>query len=134
VDVFLTSGAQADLGALRALQPPPGSWGLLLGHERGFRLFVERLFPVGRTGLPSGSSWRDLNRVWDGRVIGVFAHRPAASFKKRLLGPEFFGKLYLEKRISGSRPGLKAYAVDHRGRFVFSPLALKSNSKERGGD
>jgi hypothetical protein len=134
VDVFLTSGAQADLEALRILQPPSGTWGFLLGHERGFRLFVERLFPAGRSGLPSGEMWRDLNRVWNGRAIGFFSHRPAAAFKKRLLGPEFFGKLYLETGVSGNRPGLRAYAVDHKGRFFFSPLALKSSPKERGGD
>jgi hypothetical protein len=134
VDVFLTSEARSDLETLRILRPVPGTWGLLFGHERGFRVFVEKAFPAGRSGFPTNERVMELDRLWNGRVVGFFALRPAASFRKRLLGPDFFGKLYLEIGISGSRTRLKAYAVEHKRGFILSVLPLESGPKERNRD
>ncbi len=127
----MTSGARSDLEALGLLRPPRGTWGLLLGHERGFRLYVERLFSLGPTGSPSVELREEWDRIWDGRVIGFFAFRPDASFKKALLGPGFYRQLYLEAGGSRNRPNFKAFAVDHKDRFFLSPLPLKSDPKGR---
>ena len=129
VDVFLTSGARADFEALGILPPPPGTWGLLVGHERGFRLYVERIFPVGATGVPSPALREAWDGILEGRLVGFFAFRPAASFRRAILGPGFYRQLYLEAAGPGKRPNLKAFAVDHKGRFFLSPLVLKSQPK-----
>ncbi len=126
----MTSGVWADLEALRILRSASGTWGFLLGHVRGSRFFVERAFPAGRAAVPAAGPWAGLDKLWDGSVLGVFAHRPSASFKKRLLEPRFFGKLYLEAGISANRVRPKAYTVEHKGGFRFSALPLRPKPKD----
>ena len=134
MDVFLTREARADLEALGILRLARGTWGFLLGHERGFRFYVEKAYPVGSSGVPSAVRVDELGRLWEGKVIGVFAFHPAAAFKKDLLGPAFFGKLYLEIETTGGRTQIKPSIVEYDGKFRLSSISMESIPKERGRD
>jgi hypothetical protein len=132
VDALITGDAAADLKALNALRPKTGSWGLVIGHQRGFRFFVERIFfPGAGAPLPSLESLEELGALWNGGIVGLLAVRPDAAFKRFLLGPYFFGRLYLDVRLSRVGPVPKAYVVEFDRVFYLSPVPLEYGP-ERG--
>ncbi len=130
MDVQITGDAAAELESLSALHPRPSGWGVLIGHVRGRRVFVERVFfPGAGTPLPSLESFEKLAELWNGRVVGLLAVRPDAAFKRFLLGAYFYGQLFLDVRPSRSGPVLKAYVVEFDRVFHLSPVPLEYGSK-----
>jgi hypothetical protein len=139
VDVLITGGAVLALEALNVLRPGRAAWGVLIGHKRGRRYLIERIFFAGAgTALPSLQVLDELDGLWDGRIVGLLAIRPDAAFKKLLLGPYFYGRLYLDFRPAKNGPRLRAYAVDFNRVFFLSPVrlqpGLQGGGHERASD
>jgi hypothetical protein len=133
VDVLITGEAALGLEALNVLRPGRAAWGVLVGHKRGHRYLIEHVFFAGAgTALPSLRAFDELDRLWDGRIVGLLAIRPDAAFKKLLLGPYFYGRLYLDLRPAKNGPRLRAYAVDFDRVFFLSPVRLE-RGPEGGG-
>ncbi len=130
VDVLVTPEARREIEGLRIARPDPATWGILIGHKRGFRFFVEKVFPAGsgRT-LPGGRLVADLDRVWPGRIIGFFAIRPGTAFRKAVLGPLFHGKLIVHLSLPAGRPVLHPFIVDFKRRFFLEPVPLAPAGK-----
>jgi hypothetical protein len=125
VDVFITPEARRELEALRAVRPRPSAWGVLIGHKRGFRFIVEKVFPAaGAAAAPSERLVRELDRVWSGRVIGLFAVRPGAAFKKAVLGPAWYGKLVLDLGLSARKQSVRPFVVEFERRFFLALVTL----------
>jgi hypothetical protein len=126
VDVFITREAFAQIKALKALRPGPSAWGFLLGHKRARRFFVEGLFPAcGVDVPPSPERLDELDRLLAGRVIGLFAVRPAAALKKSVLGPYFYGRLFLDIRLSKKGPVVRSFIIEFDREFVLAPVPLE---------
>jgi len=130
VDVLVTPEALRDLEILALLRPERSAWGVLLGHKRGRRVFVERLFPAGTGGrLPAPGRLDELDRALDRRLVGFYAVRPAAAFKGSLLAPYACGRLFFDIRPAKAGPGLRAYAVAFNGGFRLAPVGLAPGPK-----
>lgn len=130
MDAFITAEAAADLEVLNRLRPRPNTWGFLVGHARGPRVFVERLFTAGAgAGLPSPAELDAIDLALGRRMVGLFAVRPSAAFRKSVLGPYFYGRLVLDVRPSRKAPVLKPLAVEFDGKFRLAPVALRRDRK-----
>jgi hypothetical protein len=131
VDVLLTPAARLEIEALRALRPEPSSWAALLGHKRGFRFVVERVFAAG-TGRrpPDDRTLAGLEGIWPGRVVGLLAVRPGPSLRRAVLGPAWYGKLILVSSGPAKAPVLSPYAVEFDRRFYLDPVAFAPPVKE----
>jgi hypothetical protein len=135
MDVLITPEAMREIEALRAIRPAPSTWGILIGHRRGFRFIVEKVFPAGsgRT-LPSERLVAELDRIWPGRIIGLFAVRPGAAFKKAVLGPAWYGKLVIHLSLSAGTAAVRPFVVEFGRKFslVRIPLAAAVKAKTDG--
>ena len=128
--MFITPEARREIEALRALRPAPSTWGILIGHKRGFRFIVEKVFPAGGgQALPDERLVAELDRIWPGRVVGLFAVRPGAAFRKAVLGPLFYGKLVLSLGLSGRKFSMRPTVVEFERRFFLAPVALAPAGK-----
>lgn len=128
--MLITWEASAGLDALRVLRPAPSAWGLLVGHRRGPRFFVESIFPAAAgAGLPSQGEIDELDRLFGRRVIGFFAVRPGAALKRSLLGPYFYGRVLLDVRISRDKTVAKPFIIEFDRVFTLAPIPLEYGSK-----
>jgi hypothetical protein len=133
VDVFIIPEARREIEALRALRPAGGTWGILVGHKRGPRFFVEKILaaaPPGR--LPDERAIEDLDRIWPDGVIGLVVVRPGAAFRKAVLAPAWYGKLVLQAGGSPAKPVIKAGQVGFGRRFRLEPLPFAAGPEEEG--
>jgi hypothetical protein len=130
VDVFITPEAFPDFRAVTLLRTGGPAWGLLLGHKRGLRIFIERLFPAGAGAVPPPpGKFEELDMLFGRRVMGIYAVRPAAAFKKSLLGPYFYGRLFLNLRPSKNGAALRFYVVEFDRVFSLAPVRLEPGPK-----
>ncbi len=132
MDVLITPEARRELEALKALRPKAGTWGALAGHRRGPRYIVEKVVAAGSpVTVPDAKTLEGLDAVWPGRTIGLVAVRPAAAFKKAVLGPAWYGKLVLEISGPAARPALRPSVVEFGRKFFLSPIPLAPAGKGR---
>ena len=132
VDVLITPEAKRELEGLRVFKPRPGTWGVLVGHVRGFRFIVEKAVPAGRPGtVPDESLLAGLDAVWPGRTIGLVAVRPGAAFRKSVCGPAWYGKLVLELAGTIGAPAIRPSVVEFERKFFLAPIALAPEVKEK---
>jgi len=126
MDAFLTIEAQQALRAVKAISPRKSAGGLLIGHKRGRRFFVEKAFPAPSGFTPSPGSLAVLDSVFDGRIIGFFRFNPGEKDERDLLQPFACGKLFLavESR-SKAESVLIAYLIDYDGCFLLEQIPLR---------
>lgn len=125
MDVLITPEARREVEALRIVRPAPATWGALIGHKRGFRFIVEKIFPAGSGRvLPNGRLLDELDRVWRGRIIGLYAVRPGPAFKKAVLGPAWYGKLIIPMSLSAKTPGIRPFVVEFERKFFLARIPL----------
>jgi len=124
MDVLITREAELGIISMNALlRPKSPAWGLLLGHKRGPRFFVERILPAGGAGeVPDIGRLEDLNRLWEERIIGLFAVRPSAAFKRVVTGPYFYGKLFVAIRPAKKGFSVKPSVVEFDRKFFLSAI------------
>lgn len=125
MDVFLTEETHRSLDALSIVG---GSHdGLLLGHKRGHRFFVEKIFPTQKGFFSSLEHYLGLNRHFEDRVIGFFSLNPDDRKANKILVPFAQGKLYLSVRSTDEGTlVIRPYCIDYKGKFYLSPIRLKS--------
>jgi hypothetical protein len=132
MDVFITPEAGREIEALGVLRLKPGAWGVLVGHKRGFRYIVEKVFPAPiRVTRPDEKLIAGLDGVWPGRTIGLFAFRPDAAFKKAVLGPAWYGKLVLQMTGPAKAPALRPSVVEFGRKFILVPAPFAPAGKEK---
>ena len=125
MDVLITPEARREVDALTAVRPAPSAWGFLIGHKRGFRFIVEKVFPSGSSRvLPNGRLLAELDRVWPGRIIGLCAVRPGAAFKKAVLGPAWYGKLFIPMSPSAGTLVIRPFTVEFKRKFFMTRIPL----------
>ena len=130
MDVLITPEARREIEALKAIRPAPSTWGILIGHKRGFRFIVEKVFPAGGgRALPDERLVAELDRVWPGRVIGLFAVRPGTAVRKAVLGPLFYGKLVLNLGLDARKLSMRPFLVDFDRKFFMAPVGIAPAGK-----
>lgn len=132
MDVLITPEARREVEALRAVRPAASTWGFLVGHRRGFRFIVEKVFPAG-----AGRAWPEerllagLDGIWPGRVIGLFAVRIGPAFKKAVLGPAWFGKLVIHLNLTSGPAAVRPFVVELGRKFRLVPIPLAPDVKAK---
>ena len=125
MDVLVTPEARREIETLRAIRPLPSTWGILIGHKRGFRFIVEKIFPAGSGRvLPNERHVAELDHVWPGRVIGLFSVRPGVAFRKAVLSPGWYGKLVLDFGLSVQKRSIRPYIVEFKTKFFLARIPL----------
>jgi len=138
MDAYLSAESLRSLEALSRLSPRGKPIGLLLGHTRGKRFFIERVFALPARAWPSLEDFYALDRLFEGRIIGFFAFRPDRRTAGALLAPHAAGKSFLglspARRPGKIRAAASVIDFDGRFRFVRLPLrkALKDETTARG--
>ena len=127
MDVFIGEEAEAGLKAEVLVTPPGNRRGVLLGQQRGPRFFVARIFPLGGRSFPGASRLRELDRLFDGQILGFYAARDPAPGPSGILRPFAYGKLFL--RLPGAagrveRLDVKSSVIEYDGCFYLSPIPL----------
>lgn len=132
MDAFLSEDALMFLEALGALPADPREAGYLIGHIRGGRFIVEKVFPAGGSFARPPDRFHELNGIFGSRIIGFFQIRPDEKSRAGLLKPFAYGKLFLDVRFAGSdKMSVKPFVIDYRDNFFFSPIRLHRPSSRR---
>jgi hypothetical protein len=131
MDAYLAEEALLDLEG-QALDPlPRKTAGLLLGHKRGPRFFVEKIFPCRAAFFSTLKNYRTLDNHFNGKIIGFYSFG-SNSRKRRQLGRPFAcGKLYLEIRPGRKKLTVKPSVIDYKNSFYFQPVPLVLPPQER---
>jgi hypothetical protein len=125
MDAYLSDEAHSSLEALNMVRGYQD--GLLLGHMRGHRFFVEKIFPTQKGFFSSQEQYISLNQHFSDRVIGFFSFNPDERKAKKILAPLTQGKLYLSIHSQGDDAlDIRSYRIDYKDRFFLSPIRLKS--------
>jgi len=125
VDVFLADEARLFLAGLNAGPARSRPRGLLLGHLRGPRFFVEQVFPAAQGFAFRPAELRRLEALFGDRTLGYFVFDAAASLRRLILRPEAVGRLLISLASrSGREPAATAHLVDFDGRFKLVRLPI----------
>jgi hypothetical protein len=125
MDVYLSKEAQSFLEALNMVKGDHD--GLLLGHLRGHRFFVEKILPTQKGFFSSQEHYISLNQHFGDRVIGFFSFDPDDQKTRKILIPLTQGKLYLNiKPQEENKLDIRSFKIDFKDRFFLSPIRLKS--------
>jgi hypothetical protein len=128
MDAYLSQEAYQSLNAINLISSSSSSDGLLIGHKRGHRFFVEKIFPSLPGFFPSLKKYHELDQLFDGKLLGFFSFNPNKEKVKKILSPFACGKLFLE--ISSSKQKkmtIKSYVVDYENEFFLLPVGLVSH-------
>jgi hypothetical protein len=131
MDVYLTEEAWQHLRAEAVDHPRRRAGGLLLGHRRGGRFFVERIHPCSSGPFPGPRSYWALDNIFEGRIIGFYSSgRPRPQPSK--WPPFTCNKLYLEYHPHPQKGlVLRPAVVDYSGSFYLVPATLAARPKRR---
>mgnify|MGYP001032597025 CR=1 FL=1 len=136
MDAFLTVGAWQTLRAVKSASLRKNAAGLLIGHKRGGRFFVEKAFPVPCGFKPSFRNLDVLDAIFEGKIIGFFHFNPGEKDETKYLQPFACGKLFLAIDFFSSRKSvLIGYVIDYDGQYEFEPIPVileKSSLKKDG--
>jgi hypothetical protein len=125
MDGYLTSEALQALNALNAMAPGKKLSGFLIGHKRGHRFFVEKIFPAPLGFRLNFKNFSRLDRLFQDNVIGFYSLGAGEKQGKKLFQPFACGKMYLDGRRSGRKNlRFKASLIDFKGGFVLEPIKL----------
>jgi len=125
MDAYLSKEASSSLEALNIVRGDQD--GLLLGHLRGHRFFVEQIFPTQKGFFSSQKQYLSLNQHFCDRVIGFFSFNPDEQRAKKILAPLTQGKLYLSIHSQDDDTlDIRSFRIDYKDRFYLSSIRLKS--------
>ncbi len=130
MDVFLSADAQRTLQALSVLSAAKSASGLLLGHKRAGRFFVEAAFPAPAGFRPGPGNFFVLNETFQGRIIGFFLFDGGPAARRAYLQPLACGRCLVAVTRRKSRDiACRAFVVDYDGRFRLDPITVISEGK-----
>ncbi|MBN2408239.1 MAG: hypothetical protein JXE07_00760 [Candidatus Aminicenantes bacterium] len=125
MDVYLSEGARRFLRAQALEISRGGTGGLLLGHRRGQRFFVESVYPCPLRPFLSIEKYHALNRIFDDKIIGFCFSSGGKENIVRKIPPYAVNKIYLEYSPHPKKGlTLRPAVVDYDGAFHLVPVAL----------
>jgi hypothetical protein len=124
MDVYLTCQAMLQLEALDVMAA--GKDGILSGHKRGQRFFVQHILPAEGSLSLSSERLRRLQDLLQDSFLGFFSFDPGDSREQREWGPNHMGKVFLEiDSRPGSKPRFRASVIDFDGTFRLLPVKVR---------
>ncbi|MFC2141595.1 hypothetical protein ACFLR7_01520 [Acidobacteriota bacterium] len=124
MDVYLSRQAMQQLEALNVMSA--GKEGILSGHKRGQRFFVENILQMEGTLSPSPDSLRPLQDLLQESFLGFFSFDSHESREQREWGPNHMGKVFLEiDSRPDSKPHIRAAVIDFDGTFRLQPITVR---------
>ena len=124
MDVYLSRQAMQQLEALNVMSA--GKEGILSGHKRGSRFFVEYILQMEGTLYSSSESLRPLQDLLKESFLGFFSFDARESRERGEWGPGHMGKVFLEiERRPGLKPRFRAAVIDFDGTFRLLPIKVK---------
>jgi hypothetical protein len=132
MDAYFSDEALEHLRAQALELPRRRAGGLLLGHRRGGRFFVESVYPCPFDRFPSGRKYWALDGIFQGRIIGFYSSGRRAGAAARKWPPFACNKLYLEFD-DHPKKGLilKPSVVEYADSFHLAPVALAGRPRRR---
>jgi hypothetical protein len=127
MDAYLSQEAYQSLNVINLISSSSISDGLLIGHKRGHRFFVEKILPSLPGFFPSLKKYHELDQLFNGKFLGFFSFNPDEKKTKKILAPFACGKLFLE--ISSNQQKkmtIKSYVIDYENEFFLLPVGLTS--------
>jgi hypothetical protein len=125
MDVYLSEEAKSFLKALNMVRGDQD--GLLLGHMRGHRFFVEKIFPTQKGFFSSREKFLSLNQHFGDRVIGFFSFNPDERKISKILTPIAQGMLHLSIHTKDDDTlDIQPFRIDFKDQFFLSRIRLKS--------
>ena len=127
MDAYLSEETYQSLAALILISARSSSDGLLIGHKRGHRFFVEKILPSLPGFFPSLKKYHELDQFFNGKLLGFFSFNPDEKKIKKILAPFACGKLFLEINLSRQKKmTIKSYVIDYENEFFLLPVGLTS--------
>lgn len=127
MDVYLSRDALQELEALQTLAGK--GEGILRGHRRGQRFFVEHILPIPRIVSASEAKLRQVQDIFPEAFVGFFCTDPGPGKKANALGPQTMGKVFLEiDSREAERPVWQAFLIDYDGVFRLVPIKILKSS------
>ena len=132
MDVYLSEEARQHLQAQALESARRGARGLLLGHRRGGRFFVERIYPCSFGDFPSDRDYWALDGIFEGKIIGFYTGGRRAWPAGGKFPPFTFNKLCL-KFDADPKKGLvlSPAVVEYSDSFKLVPVALAAQAKKK---
>ena len=127
MDAYLSQEAQQFLTAAGLVSHR--SSGLLLGHLRGHRFFVEKAFPFPKNSSLSLKKLIQLHQHFQDSIIGFFSFQSDDKILDRLMTPFSMGKLFLKIEICEEMI-IQPFIIEYADKFFLSPLTLKTSPKK----
>ncbi|MEE9390669.1 MAG: hypothetical protein V3U91_05445 [Candidatus Aminicenantaceae bacterium] len=128
MDAYLSTEAYQTLAALSLISSESNSDGLLIGHKRGHRYFVEKIFPTLKGFFPSREKYFAMNKLFEEKILGFYSFVKDEKKNKKILTPFGHGKLFLQISLNKNKKmTVKSYVIDYENEFFLSPIHLKSN-------
>jgi len=131
MDVYVSEEARQQLRAQALEIPHRRARGLLLGHRRGGRFFVERIYPCLFGPLPSAQRYVELDGIFEGKIIGFYSSGGRGGAGEKW-PPFSYNKLYLELELHPKRGLiLKPAVVEYSDSFSLVPAVLAERPGRR---
>ena len=128
MDAYLSREARQSLTALRLVSSNALPDGLLLGHKRGNRFFVEKILPSLKGFFPSLKKYQELDEFLEGKLLGFFSFQPDEKKIKKILAPFAYQKLFLEINLNTQKEmAIKPHVIDYDKEFFLVPIKLKNS-------
>jgi hypothetical protein len=133
MDAYLSQEAHLSLTTLTLLSPAVYSDGLLIGHKRGHRFFVEKILSSMPGFFPSLKKYHELENLYQGKLLGFYSFRPDEKKINKILGPYACGKLLLKIQLNPQKKiSIKPFVIDYKNNFFLLPVKLiKPNKKKQ---
>lgn len=125
MDAYLSEEARSFLDAQILEVSRRRAAGLLIGHRRGPRFFIESVYPCSLQPLLSLKRYCALSRIFSERIIGFYTSGKWTGKTGRKIPPFAVNKLILEFDAH-PRKGLvlKPSVVEYNGSFELVPVAM----------
>lgn len=125
MDAYLSREAQQFLTASGLISHH--SSGLLLGHLRGHRFFVEQAFPFPINSPLSLKKLLQLHQHFQDRIIGFFSFQSNDKNLDRFMTPLALGKLFLQIDFQETMV-FRPFRIEYADKFFLDPIKLKTFS------
>jgi hypothetical protein len=125
MDVYIAAEALLFLKAQALASTKRRSSGILLGHIRGRRFFVETVYPCPETDYAAEAGFWSLQEMFSHRIIGFYSTRSDGRAASRLFRPFACGKLFLRVGIlPRNRLSLQPLVIEFDDTFSLHPIPL----------
>jgi len=126
MDAYLSREAYQSFIGLKLASPKPNIDGLLIGHKRGHRIFVEKILPTKKGFFSSSKDYLALDKHFGEKLVGFFTFDSNENNLNKVLVPFALGQLFLDVHLTKKKKmTFRSYIINYEKDFFLSPVALK---------